>query len=133
MTLVMSAVEGPGSGAQDLWLVPVDGSVAPSRFVGSAPGVNDLGPMSIGEGRRIAWTQAATDGSAHGGGLMVANRDGSSVRSVLAQGGSTTAAVYVAGATNRGLDCSAAGTGVAVGDALLLLAAILFVARRRRA
>jgi hypothetical protein len=132
-TLVMSAVEGPGSGAQDLWLVPLDGSVPPSRFVGSAPGVNDIGPMWIADGKQIAWTQVATDGSARGGGLMVANRDGSSVRSVLAQGGSTTAEVFVAGATNRGLDCSAAGTGVAVGDALLLVGAIFFIRRRRSA
>ncbi|MDB4966138.1 MAG: hypothetical protein JWN44_1827 [Myxococcales bacterium] len=133
VTLVYSAVEGPGAGAQDLWLVSIDGSVPPSRFVGSAPGVNDIGPVWIADGKQISWTQVAADGSAHGGGLMVANRDGTGVRSVLTQGGSSAADIYVVGATNRGLDCSAAGTGVAVGDALLLLGAVFFFRRRRRA
>jgi MYXO-CTERM domain-containing protein len=65
---------------------------------------------------------------------MVANRDGSNVRSILPEGGSTTAKVYVVAPTNRGLDCSAAGGGVvAAGEALLVLALVALGRRRRRA
>jgi uncharacterized protein (TIGR03382 family) len=64
---------------------------------------------------------------------MVANRDGSNVRSVLAQGGSTSAAVYVVAPTNRGLDCSAAGGGTAAGEALLVLGLVALLRRRHRA
>ncbi|HWE31399.1 MAG TPA: PKD domain-containing protein [Polyangia bacterium] len=130
-TLVFAGAESPGSSAHDLFLVPVDGSVQPSRFVGSSPGVDDIGPAWIAGGKQLTWTQASTDGSATGGGLMVANRDGSSVRSVLPEGGSKTAAVYVVAPTNRGLDCSAGGGGGAAGEALLLLAAIAIVRRKR--
>ncbi|MCU1281139.1 MAG: hypothetical protein JWM53_4685 [bacterium] len=132
-TLAIAASEAPGSGAHDLFLVPADGSVAPSRFVGSSPGLDDLGPTWIAGGKQITWTQASTDGSATGGGLMVANRDGSNVRSVLPQGGSTAAAVYVVAPTNRGLDCAASGSGSAAGEALLLLGVLVLVRRRRRA
>jgi MYXO-CTERM domain-containing protein len=132
-TLVMAAQEAPGSGAHDLFLVPVDGSVAPSRFIGSSPGVDDLGPSWIADGKQITWTQASTDGTPTGGGLMVANRDGSNVRSVLAQGGSTTAKVFVVSPLNRGLDCSLGGSGSAAGEALLLVAVIAIFRRRRRA
>jgi hypothetical protein len=131
VTLVMAASESPGSGAHDLFLVPVDGSVAPSRFVGSSPGVDDVGPTWIADGKQISWTQASTNGTATGGGLMVANRDGSNVRSVLPQGGSTTATVFVVAPTNRGLDCAVGGGGNAAGEALLLFAFIVLLRRRR--
>ncbi|MGZ3428947.1 MAG: MYXO-CTERM sorting domain-containing protein, partial [Polyangia bacterium] len=133
VTLVLAASEAPGSGAHDLFLVPVDGSVAPSRFVGSSPGVDDVGPTWIADGKQITWTQASTDGTATGGGLMVANRDGSNVRSVLPQGGSTSASVYLVSPLNRGLDCAVGGGGSAAGEALLLLAFIVLYRRRRRA
>ena len=132
-TIVFAGAEATGSSAHDLYLVPVDGSVAPSRFVGSSPGLDDIGPTWITDGKQLTWTQASTDGSATGGGLMVANRAGSNVRSVLAQGGSTSAAVYVVAPTNRGLDCSAAGGGTAAGEALLVIGFIAFFRRRRRA
>ena len=132
-TIVFAGAEATGSSAHDLFLVPVDGSVPPSRFVGSSPGLDDIGPAWIADGKQLTWTQASTDGSATGGGLMVANRDGTSVRSVLPQGGSTSAAVYVVAPTNRGLDCSAAGGGTAAGEALLLIGFIAFMRRRRRA
>jgi MYXO-CTERM domain-containing protein len=125
------AAQEPGGSTHDLYLVPVDGSVPPSRFVGSAPGVDDIAPMWIAGGKQLTWTQIANDGSASGGGIMVANRDGTQVRSILAQGGSTTSLVFIGGAANRGLDCSVAGAGAAVGDALLLLLALYFVRRRR--
>lgn len=131
-TLVVAATEAPGSGTHDLFLVPVDGSVAPSRFVGSAPGMDDIGPAWIAGGQQLTWTQTSADGTPTGGGLMVANRDGSAVRSVLAQGGSSTAKVYVVAPVNRGLDCSASGGGAAAGEALFLVA-LLAIARRRRA
>lgn len=130
-TLVMAGME-TGGGQHDLFLLPADGSVPPSRFVGSAPGIDDIGPIWLAGGKQLAWTQVATDGSATGGGIMIANRDGSGVRSLLAEGGSTTARVFVGGPTNRGLDCSATGGGAALADALLLIAALL-LARRRRA
>ncbi len=132
MTLVVAAAEAAGASGHDLFLVPVDGSVAPSRFIGSAPGVDDIGPMWIAGGRQLTWTQAAIDGSPTGGGLMVANRDGTSVRSVLPEGGSSTGKVYVVAPLNRGLDCSAAGSGAAAAGEALLLVAILVLARRRR-
>ena len=130
-TLVFAGAESPGSGAHDLFLVPVDGSVPPSRFIGSSPGVDDIGPTWIADGKQLTWTQASTDGSATGGGLMVANRDGENVRSILAEGGSKSAAVFVAAPTNRGLDCSVAGSGSAAGEALLLLAVVALLRRRR--
>ncbi|HEX8951866.1 MAG TPA: hypothetical protein VF945_08465, partial [Polyangia bacterium] len=129
-TIVFAGAEAPGSSAHDLFLVPVDGSVAPSRFVGSSPGLDDIGPSFIADGKQLTWTQAATDGSATGGGLMVANRDGSSVRSALPQGGSSTEKVLVLAPENRGLDCSAAGGGSAAGEALLV-AALIALGRRR--
>ena len=136
VTLAFAGQESPGSSAHDLFLVPVDGSVAPSRFIGSAPGFDDIGPTWIAGGKQITWTQAPVDDTATGGGLMVANRDGTNVRSVLAEGlpdgGSKTAKVFVGAPTNRGLDCSAAGGGTAAGEALLLIA-LIALARRRRA
>lgn len=133
-TLVFAGAEAAGSGAHNLFLVPVDGSVPPSRFIGSSPGLDDIGPAWIADGKQLTWTQASTDGTPTGGGLMVANRDGSNVRSVLAQGGSTTAKVYVVAPVNRGLDCSAAGGGAAAaGEALLVLALVALGRRRRRA
>jgi len=130
-TLAFAGSESPGSSASDIFLVPVDGSVPPSRFVGSAPGMDDIGPTWLADGKQISWTQAATNGSASGGGIMVANRDASNVRSVLAEGGSSTAATFVLAPTNRGLDCSASGSGTAAGEALLLLFAIVWFRRRR--
>jgi MYXO-CTERM domain-containing protein len=132
-TLVFAGAEATGSSAHDLFLVPVDGSVPPSRFIGSSPGLDDIGPTWIAGGKQLTWTQASTDGSASGGGLMVANRDGSNVRSVLAEGGSKTAQVFVVAPTNRGLDCSVAGGGSAAGEALFIFAVVAFFRRRRRA
>ena len=62
-TIALAAAEAPGASAHDLFLVPVDGSVQPSRFVGSAPGVDDIGPTWIADGRQLTWTQVAVDGS----------------------------------------------------------------------
>lgn len=133
-TLVFAGAESAGSGAHDLFLVPVDGSVPPSRFIGSSPGFDDIGPTWIADGKQLTWSQTSVDGTPTGGGLMVANRDGSNVRSILPEGGSTTAKVYVVAPTNRGLDCSAAGGGAAAaGEALLVLALVALGRRRRRA
>ena len=112
-TLAVAAAEAPGSSAHDIFLVPVDGSVPPSRFVGSSPGFDDIGPTWLADGKQLSWTQASTDGTATGGGIMIANRDGSNVRSALPEGGSTTATTFVVAPTNRGLDCSVAGGGSA--------------------
>jgi hypothetical protein len=131
-TVVMAAAEGSGASAHDLFLVPSDGSLPPSRFVGSAPGVDDVGPIWLADGRQLAWTQGSSGPTPIGGGIMIANRDGSGVRSLLAPSATDGgAAIYVTGALDRGLDCSAAGTGAALGDALLLLFALFW--RRRRA
>jgi hypothetical protein len=132
-TLAMAAAEEAGSGTHDLFLVPTDGSVPPSRFVGSSPGLDDLGPTWIADGKQLTWTQASTNGSATGGGIMVANRDGSNVRSVLPQGGDKTSTMFVLAPTNRGLDCTVAGGGSAAGEALLLLGLVALVRRRSRA
>ena len=131
-TVALAAAEGSGTSAHDLFLVPTDGSVPPSRFIGSAPGLDDVGPIWLADGRQLAWTQGSTGPTPLGGGIMIANRDGSGVRSLLAPATTDAgAAVYVTGPLERGLDCSAAGTGAAVGDALLLLFALFW--RRRRA
>ncbi len=136
VTLAFAGQESAGSAAHDLFLVPVDGSVPPSRFIGSAPGFDDIGPTWIAGGKQLTWTQAPVDNTPTGGGLMVANRDGSNVRSVLPEGlpdgGSKTAQVFVIAPANRGLDCSATGGGTAAGEALLLLG-LIALARRRRA
>ena len=130
-TIAFAGAEAPGSSTHDLFLVPTDGSVAPSRFIGSSPDLDDIGPTWIADGKQLTWTQAATGADPGGGGLMVANRDGSSIRSVLPQGGSATEKIYVLAPTNRGLDCSAAGSGSAAGEALLVLALVALVRRRR--
>jgi uncharacterized protein (TIGR03382 family) len=129
-TLALAAVETGGT-TNDLFLVPVDGSVPPSRFVGSAPGVDDIGPIWVAGGKQLLWTQLAADGTPRGGGLMIASRDGSNVRSLLAPSSVTGTSTFVGGATNRGLDCSAAGQGGTAAGELGLLAAAFWLVRRR--
>jgi hypothetical protein len=114
---------------QDLYTIPTDGSSPPVKFAG-APGVDDLGPRFIAGGRQVVWTQGSQlgDGAVTGGGLMIANADGSHVRTLFAESSSTV----VIGGSNTGLSCAWAGPfgGASVG-ALLLCGLLVLLARRR--
>ena len=133
-TIIASSTHTGDAGATttDLWILPSDGSTPPKFFAG-APGVDDRGPRFVAEGRQILWTQGslATDGGTHatGGGLMIANADGTHVRSLFAQSDTT---VVIAG-SNSGFSCAWAGpvTG-GTGIAFLLVAAALLLLRTRR-
>ncbi|HEX4456348.1 MAG TPA: PKD domain-containing protein [Polyangia bacterium] len=129
-TLALAAIETDGT-TSDIFLVPVDGSVQPSRFIGSQPGVDDIGPIWVANGKQILWTQLAADGTPTGGGLMIASRDGSHIRSLLAPSSGAGTATFVGGAVNRGLDCSASGASAASAAELALLLALFWLARRR--
>lgn len=130
-TLALAAIETDGT-TSDIFLVPVDGSVQPSRFIGSAPGVDDLGPIWVANGKQILWTQLAANDVPSGGGLMIASRDGSNVRSLLAPSSVNGTSTFVGGAVNRGLDCSAGGASASAAAELALLAAACWLVRRRK-
>src|SRR5207249_190251 len=73
-TVVFSAGVGP----RDLYTVPIDGSAPPVRFAGD-PQYEDIGPRFVAGGRQISWTQTEDADPPHGGGLMIANADGTHV------------------------------------------------------
>jgi hypothetical protein len=128
--LFAGTLDGLDGGPQqeDLFIVAVSGGAAPVKFAG-APDVDDLGPRFIAGGRQVIWTQGSQlgDGAVKGGGIMIANADGSHVRSLLGESSST---VVIAG-SNIGLSCAWTGSlgGVSFG-ALLLVGLLLLLIRR---
>jgi hypothetical protein len=137
--------DGGGAAAPlDLWTVGVDGINAPLRFAGT-PLHDDVGPRFVAGGRQVAWTQTLRTtrndlGVLGGGGLMIANVDGTHVRSLAAPSGDVNVGTAVLGGTSLGgftLACAWAG-GVAAASgfsgALLCLLSLALprLLRRKR-
>jgi hypothetical protein len=104
----------------DLWIVPTDGSQPPKFFAGDAR-YHDYGPRFIANGRQIVWTQALDNKTPPGAGLMIANLDGTHVRSLAAE--DPDGGVSVASGSDFGTSCSFAPTGGSPLALLLLLGA----------
>lgn len=133
-TVLVSSTHGQtndgGPMQHDLFVVPADGSQPAKLFAGS-PTVDDLGPRFIAGGRQVLWTQGsqAADGSVAGGGLMIADADGTHVRSLQAE---SSATVVIAG-SNSGLSCAWAGPAGGASATVLVLLALLAILTRRSA
>jgi hypothetical protein len=132
-TVVLASTHGQtndgGAETHDLYTLTVDGAKPLTYFAG-APGVDDFGPRWIAGGRQILWTQGSQlgDGGVGGGGLMIANADGTHQHSLI---GESSGAVVIGG-SNAGLSCAWAGP--LVGGSLasvLALALVLLVLTRR--
>ncbi len=129
-TIVYLGTFGPGGtqASNDLWLVPSDGSAPPRKFAGD-PMFYDLGPRWVAGGRQIVWTQAADTEPPRGGGLMIANSDGTHVHSLYQEGANSR----VIGGSNQGTSCAYSGAArrwdLSLASVLLALAAM---ACRRR-
>jgi len=120
---------GPPAATRDIYTVATDGASGPVRFAG-APDVDDVGPQWIAGGRQLLWTQVADAKPVTGGGIMIANADGTHVRSLQAE---KDAARVIAG-SNLGTSCDytagAVAAGLRAGPILLLLAAALALSVR---
>jgi hypothetical protein len=134
-TVVVASTHGQtndGGGVKethDLFTLTVDGTKPLTYFAG-APGVDDFGPRWIAGGRQILWTQGSqlADGGVGGGGLMIANADGTHQRSLIAE----SSGAVVIGGSNAGLSCAWAGPLVSGSLAsVLALALVLLVLTRR--
>jgi hypothetical protein len=129
-TLVFTSTRGgqdadAGTVTRDLYTVPVDGSSAPAFFAG-VPGIDDLGPRWLAGGRQVIWTQVADETPARGGGVMIANADGTHVRSLYAEG---NGAKVIAG-SNLGTSCDYAGGGAPLATLLVLASVALALGLR---
>jgi hypothetical protein len=121
--------DGGGTETHDLFTLTVDGAKPLTYFAGT-PGIDDFGPRFVGGGRQILWTQGSqlADGAIAGGGLMIANADGTHQHSLIAE----SSGAVVIGGSNAGLSCAWAGP--LVGGSLasvLALALVLLVLTRR--
>jgi hypothetical protein len=134
-TVIISSTHGQSSfdaGAvqHDLFILPSDGSQQPKKFAGDAT-IDDIGPRFVAGGRQVVWTQGSllAGGAISGGGIMIANTDGTHMRSLVAESNQTV----VIGGSNAGLSCSWAGPLSGGLGALLaaLIALLLLFARRR--
>jgi hypothetical protein len=121
----------------DIFLVPADGSASAQKFVGD-PLYDDINPRFVAGGRQFIWSQTPRrlDMGADTPALMIANADGTHIRSFTPTGAAGETIVGTAAGANRGYDCSwipgavSASAGMAfAGAALLLLLA--FRPRRR--
>jgi hypothetical protein len=129
--IVFSATSGQPGSDQDIYRVLLGATPSPpSRFGGSQAGVDDVGPRFIAGGRQLAWTRAVDDAS--GGGIVVANYDGATTRTVLPAQDDGGARVTVISGGNRGLDCNAGGGRSTLADALVIMGALCLLRRRRR-
>jgi hypothetical protein len=118
-SIVYMATFGPGGtkANNDLWVVPSDGSAPPRYFAGN-PKYYDFGPRWVAGGRQIVWTQAADGEPPRGGGLMIANADGSHQRALYRE----NMLGRVIGGSNQGTSCAYGG---APRDVEILLALVL--------
>jgi hypothetical protein len=117
-SVVQAAAPAP---QHDLYLAKIDGS-GTALFSGSDALTDDVGPRWLAAGRQLSWTQAARPndaGVSGGAGVLVANLNGSHLRSLKAESANT---VLVA-PSNRGLACDF-GDGE-VSPLLLLLFVII--------
>ena len=78
------------------------------------------------------WTQSEDADPPHGGGLMIANADGTHVRSLYPEGGTLEQSARVIGGSNQGTTCAYAGPAARVPwlYLFLLVAALAWRARR---
>jgi hypothetical protein len=132
-TVIVAATHGQtndgGIMTHDLFTFTIDGA-HPFSFFAGAPGIDDFGPRFVGGGEQVLWTQGSQlgDGAVTGGGLMIANANGSHVRSLVAESSSEV----VIGGSNAGLTCAWAGplAGGSLASLLLLVGVLLVVTRR---
>ncbi len=122
----------------DIFLVPADGSAAAQKIAGD-PLYDDISPRFIAGGRQFIWTQEprGLDMGADTPAILIANADGTHVRSFTPPAAAGETVLRSDIGANRGFDCSwvpgSAGAGAAtasLGAAALLLLAL--VRRRRR-
>jgi hypothetical protein len=115
-----------GAMYSDLYTVAPDGSSPPRKLAGD-PDTDDVGPLWIAGGRQLVWTAVADEKPVRGTGVMIANADGTHVRSLYAE----SAGAKVIAGSNMGVACDYANGAVPIGT-LILLAAILLVIRAVR-
>ena len=122
----------------DLFIVPVDGS-APARRIAGDPRLIDGSARFIADGRQIVWTQYGAvpqDGGSGGGlpttsSLMLANADGTQLRTLVAGTNKSGETHYVMSGGNVGNSCAIGGQTASAGAwSLLALALLLAFARR---
>jgi hypothetical protein len=126
-SVVQAAAPAP---QHDLYIAKVDGSSL-TMFGGSDALLDDVGPRWLAGGRQISWTQAARPddaGLSNGAGVLIANLNGTHLRSLKSESGSVVVAP-----SNRGLSCDI-GAGELPSLALLLWVAAVWRLRgdRRR-
>jgi hypothetical protein len=124
-SVVQAAAPAP---QHDLYIAKVDGSSL-SMFSGSDALLDDVGPRWLANGRQLSWTQAARPddaGLSRGAGVLIANLNGSHLRSLKAETGGT---VLVA-PSNRGFACDIGGGSPGV---LAFLFVVFVFWRLRRA
>ena len=118
--------DGGSAPRRDLWRVPADGSQPAARFLGD-PDADDVGPRFVAGGRQLTWTQVVDVPAPYGAGVMIANADGTHVRSLAAE--DADGGVRIAGGTSLGTSCSYAPAG---GSPWALVVLMAFRRRRRR-
>lgn len=124
---------------KDIFIMPIDGSSAPVKLAGSDPNIDDIGPRWVGGGKQIMWTQVGYVNNnidiadPIGGGIMIANADGTNPRSLYAESTSGGQRRLVLGGQSRGCSAVGFGAGGAGGfGAALLAGGLLALALRRR-
>jgi hypothetical protein len=138
-TILLSTTHGqsiPDGGPtpqHDLFKVPSDGSAPLVKFAGD-PLVDDLGPHWLAGGRQVWWTQGAiTDGGVAGGGIVIANADGTHVRALRGETTAGGVSTVVLAGSNSGVSCAYGGALFSVSGTLLLVAMLLGFWYARRA
>jgi MYXO-CTERM domain-containing protein len=125
----------------DIFVVPVDGSAAAKRIAGDSKFV-DAAPRFVSNGRQIVWTQFGKLPTATGNGpalpsvssLMMANSDGTHVRTLVAGSNKPGEVHYVLSGNSLGNACAIGGASASAGALSLLAVALVgaFARRRRR-
>ena len=129
-----SIPDGGATPQHDIFVLPTGGASPPTKLAGD-PLTDDLGPRWVAGGRQLVWTQGSllADGGLRGGGLMIANADGTHVRSLVAEGDAQGEKTVIIGGTNSGVSCSWVGaTGGGMGASALVALGLLLLFLRRR-
>jgi hypothetical protein len=125
----------------DIWLLSVDGTMAPTKLAGD-PAKNDFGPRFTASGRQLVWTQTSItgqfniDAGLRGRGIMIINRDGTHQHALVGEsGGAFDGHGVISGSSTGVVKCSVAGDldgglTALVGGAIVALL-ILGIVRRR--
>jgi hypothetical protein len=133
----------------DIWLLSLDGTIAPHKFLGDTNERTNFGPRWMAGGRQIVWTQSTMnqlfrgshDFGLGGKGIVIANSDGTHVHALYGETGNLDAGVAPVGGNNLGFaKCSVASSdfvgateAVVAGLVIALLLFALAVQRRRNA